>query len=154
MEFRWNQCPVESEPQVEPGPEDFIAVLSAHPIVQLDLWPDLPSYSEAAQMGPFLIRTTPLPPQLRTSRTEEDRLEDRDGLVDEPIFPGEDTSSEEDDNDHNELEDDPSQRKPALRPDQILFHLLPDDGGNDCCLAFLSSIRSIFGLKSSRRATC
>jgi hypothetical protein len=38
--------------------------------------------------------------------------------------------------------------KSGLRPDQILFHLLPDDWGNDYWIIFLSYSREISELKS------
>jgi hypothetical protein len=52
-------------------------------------------------MGAFLLPTTPFPTQPRTYGTE-DLLEDRDRPIDEPIFPDEETSTEEDDGDRNE----------------------------------------------------
>jgi hypothetical protein len=129
--LRWNQYPAEPEPRVEPGPEDFITMLPTRPIVQSDLWSDMPSYPEPGQMGAFLVATAPLPTQPRTYGTEEDLREDCDDSIDEPFFPGEETSSEDDDDDHDEdeLEDDPCQRKPASGFDQIMFLLLPDDWG-------------------------
>jgi hypothetical protein len=55
--------------------------------------------------------------------------------------PLDEENSSEEGNDaqaYNELENCSSKRKPALRPDRILFHLLPDDWGNDYWIIFLS----------------
>jgi hypothetical protein len=86
LRSRWPQCPAKPETRVETGPEDFIPVLSAHPIVGSDLWSDLPSYPETTQVGAFLVPTPLLPTQPRTYGTKEDRLEDRDGWIDEPTL--------------------------------------------------------------------
>jgi hypothetical protein len=98
-----------------------IPVLGVYPVVQSDIWSELPCPPEPPQAGAFLVLTISLPTQPRMYGGEGDLLDDRDNCIDGRTVPIPANCSEEDDDacGGHESEDRLTRGKPASRPDQI-----------------------------------